>query len=1491
VCSFKVQVRIDQREFGSALQRVVEKNEILRTRLIQLPGSGSPVQVITAEPVYSLELRSLELASQTEKDAELRGLFASECARDEKDETGLRAVCILVPGDETLVVLSVPGYAADYAGLANLAGEVLDNYETAERGDSGLNAGPQYADIAQTLNEYLELPEFYEGQKYWVNRMEPDLAPAWIRQVDLLSGGRFCSVALEFDLPPEIVGQVDHQCELYGVSRADFFLSCWQIVACRRVDASPSVMVGMAFNGRNHPMLEPLLGLFERYLPLTQYLEPASPFNELLLINRAGIAEMSKWQQYFSWKIARNSLDQLSSHYSAWSFEYRPLDVLYLPRHRMVLQDAFYVSEGFELKAAFIESEAVAENRIKCRLHYNSTTIKAREAQALATQLAAVIRSCAANPLQVLSDVSLIDASTRQDMLHRWNETKHETPRACIHELFESEVSLHPRAIAVEYQNITLTFAGLNERANQLAHYLRFLGIGPETRVALCVERGIELMVGILGVLKAGGVYVPLDPDYPMERLSFMLSDAGCPVLLTQESLKSRLPTSWAQVICLDSNWSQIAENSDANPTAITDPDGLAYVIYTSGSTGSPKGVCISHASAVNFAKANGQAFGVNSSTVFLQFASPSFDASISEWLTSLLNGGKLVLVDREATLPGPQFIELMERNAINLAILPPSVLAAIPPNSLPCLRTLIVAGEACAPNLVRQWANNRTMKNAYGPTETTVGATISEALTVDSDAPIGKPMWNVRVYVLNSEMEICPVDMPGELYIGGAGVARGYLNRPDLTAMKFVPDPFSSEPGKRLYRTGDLASWRIDGNLEFQGRIDHQIKIRGYRIEPEEIESALMENPRVLEAVVAVYNPAPNNQRLTAFLVARTNEALDDAEIRKHLQARLPQFMLPTLYFQVERLPLTPNGKVDRRELAKDPQKYAGHYRQKSEYEPPRTPAEEKLCAIWAGVLRVDKVGRNDNFFELGGDSILGIQVVSRSHEAGLQFTVRQIFDTQTVAELAEAAETVQYAKVDEALVTGSAQLTPIQASLLEKELTNPHHYNQSMLLELMPRTDSSLLKQSLEQVMHRHEVLNSRFVRKDNRWWQVYGGVERLSYERLDLSEAGMQARAQLEREAARIQASLNLSEGPLVRAVEFALGGDNGRRLLLVIHHMVIDAVSWGILFEDIERIYAGIAQGKPVTLPCKTSSFKHWAERLEQYSQEHELIAEAEYWIGQDWKLVKPVPVDHRLGENTVASRAALSVCLTTQQTAILLQELPRIAHMQIHEALIIALASALSGYVDSETVLISLEGHGRENVFSDVNLSRTIGWFTTEFPVLLSVSRDAMTSAKQLRRIKAQLRQVPNRGLGYGALKYLRAPNDPELNEKMRSFVPANVSFNYLGRMDTAVTSSELFSRASESPGPSQPSGALRRHMMEIEAYILESAVHVRWSYSTNLHTEKTITCLLNKFLSELQLLVDHCQSSKAEVYSPSDFALAGLKESELKRITRRLKSQ
>ncbi|MCP4663057.1 MAG: amino acid adenylation domain-containing protein, partial [bacterium] len=896
--------------------------------------------------------------------------------------------------------------------------------------------------------------------------------------------------------------------------------------------------------------------------------------------------------------------------------------------------------------------------QLELGINYDSERFEASMIRRLLAHWRELLQGFAADPERRLSELPLLSAGERQQILSEWNATAEDYPlERTLHEQVEAQVERRPEAVAVVFEGCALSYRELNRRAGQLGRTLRRLAVGPEVPVGVLMERSLELVVALLGILKAGGAYLPLEPSYPWDRLSFMLAQTGSPdgrlpVLLTQERLRQRVPEGRGRVLCVDA---KRGPEGSADPGVEVGPDNPAYAIFTSGSTGEPKGSMIPHRGIVNRLLWMQQAYGLEPGEAVLQKTPFGFDVSVWEFFWPLIVGARLVVARPGGHQDSAYLAELIVRERVTTVHFVPSMLELFVDEpriaECGCLRRVIASGEAL-PHALRERFFSRLgaeLHNLYGPTEASVDVTFQRCERDGSEEsiPIGRPIANTGIFVRGRSGDPVPVGVAGELSIAGVGLARGYLARPDLTAERFVPDPFSRQPGRRLYRTGDLARLRPDGAIEFLGRLDHQVKVRGVRIELGEIETVLGGHPAVREAVVIARREETwEGQRLVAYLVA--DPAPTIGELRGFVKEKLPESMVPAAFVFLDSLPLTPNGKVDRRAL---PAPDAGRRHLGTAFVAPGNPAEEVLAKIWTEVLGATgpasrQVGVHDSFFELGGDSILSIRVVSMAREAGLRLIPRDLFRYPTIAELAAVATTAPVPQAEQETVKGRVPLVPIQRWFLDRDLSAPHHFNQALLLELGEALDPLRLGMALGALLEHHDALRLRLFRQGSEWRQINVGAEgEVPLTRVDLAalpELGQQVA--LQEVAAAVQGSLDLSWGPLTRMALIELGPGRAGRLLWVIHHLAVDGVSWRVLLEDLERVYRQRERGEEISLPAKTTSFKRWSERLQEYARSETPAAELGYWLAGGRKRVARLPQDTSGGRNTVDSTRTVAVTL-------------------------------------------------------------------------------------------------------------------------------------------------------------------------------------------------------------------------------------------------------
>ncbi len=1459
----------------NAFQALVNRHACLRTTFTT--HDGKPRQKTNQYLLMPFEWTDAFTWSQEEIQAYV--VNAYQTPFDLEKGPLLRVHLLTDVNKEHILLLTIHHIVVDGVSIWQLVEELGQLYALIKAGQQPVLSPLEYsyADFVDWQTQLLDS----KGESlwtYWQTQLAGEL-PALNLPTDYPRPNTqsYQGASVHFVITNPLMSKLKQLAQNEQVSFYTVLLAAYQALLYRYTGQT-DILVGSPTSGRTQREFSGIVGYFVNMVVLRATIEDNLPFKDFLKQVQQTIISALEHQDYPFVKLVERLQPQRDPSRSPifqvdFAFQQlqqgNNLDVFSTSEAKFGMKTGELELETFEIgqqEGLFDLSLDIIETKesLVATFMYSTDLFKDATIKRMVEHFQMLLEGITEDASLFIPKLPLLMEAEKHQLLYDWNNSEINYPQdKCVHQLFEAQVAKTPDAIAVMFEGQKLSYALLNEKANQLAHYLQAEGVKPETVVGIYVERSLEMTVGLLGILKAGGAYLPLDPVHPIDRIVFMLEDASVSILLTQSNLVDKCASLNLSVVPL--NALPVSRFSTDNPINVVDTKSLAYVIYTSGSTGTPKGVMLKHQGLLNHNKAIIEQYQLAAGDRCLQFANVNFDVATEEIFPTLLCGATLVVSPADGFNSFADFQAFIDDNQLTAINLPASYwhewvlnLSKTVPSSL---RLVVVGSEKVSLESLKTWQKldgHHAVKwfNGYGPTEATITTTLYQPAHAQLDeyavasVPIGCPIANTQVYVLDHHLQLTPIGVPGELHIGGVALARGYLNNPALTAEKFVVNPFDKEGQSRLYKTGDLVRYLSDGNIEYLERIDHQVKIRGFRIEIGEIEAALMQHPNVQDSLVNLFENK-NGRYLVAYVVPTEHQLLHEdkwhLELADYLKSKLPDYMVPTTFIVLESMPLTPNGKIDRKALPNpDVRKSTG-------YVTPRSDIEQQLALIWSDVLKHEQVGIHDNFFELGGDSIRSLQIVAKAKEYDLFVKTNDIFQHQTIAELAAVVQKDKVVQVDQGLVIGKVPLIPIQHAFFERKLPQLGHYNQFVLLEASHGLNTDYLRQALAALLSHHDALRFTYHQQAGEWQQTCDGpsdeIPLFVEELTDVSEA---EQLQLFKEKSEnYQASLNLEKGLLSCLVVFKFS--HATRLLWCIHHLLVDGVSWRILLDDLQTAYQQISQGELIKLPQKTSSFKAWAENLSQYAQSEALLKQMAYW--QEMTSHQFVlPTDHLEGANTISSTQDYVVSLDSGDTIVLLKEASGAYKTRINDLLLTALAQTFRDWTGQRDCLIELESHGRIDLFKELDISRTVGWFTAIYPIQLRLpTTDALGECIQA--VKEQLSQIPDEGISYGLQHY----NNKETSTS--SNVTGQVLLNYLGQFDQA-TEEGLFHPVigEESFGLSQSHQGDRDYLLEINGVVRDGCLFFYWSYSNNLYNAVTIQHLADSYIKVLKNLLSHCKT-------------------------------
>ncbi|MGE5342598.1 MAG: amino acid adenylation domain-containing protein [Candidatus Omnitrophota bacterium] len=1499
---------LERERIEAAFKELIKRHESIRTSFHMM--NGEPVQRIHAydEVALNFEIEYYEAAEdgnifacKTAKDLraeDVRGTSIEDVIKgfvrpfDLSQAPLVRVGFIKIWNRTNIFMLDIHHIIADGVSMGILARELWELYDESPLPPLRL----QYKDFSEWLTSADRSEILKEQESFWLKEFAGEiplinLPTDYPRPAKLTFDGD----VFHFEIDESLTDQLKSIAKSYGETLYMLLFAIYNVLLAKLTNQE-DIVVGTVTAGRSHPDLERIIGMFLNTLALRNYPSSNKTFEDFLtevkiLTFTAFDNQDYPYEELVSKVASRVDAGRNPLFDVVFGLENEADSTGYLSEVAIPDKSKPYDfgtrNSKFDVTLACFE----VEGGMECTFEYKTKLFKPETIQRFASYFKRIIKAICESPGQKISHIPILPEEEKNRIMHEFNQPVKDYPAdKTIHEIVEEHVRKNPDNPAVILGDEKLTYRELNETCNRLAVILREKGVGPNCIVALMTGRAMALIIAQLGILKAGGAYLSIDIQLPEARKKFLLEDSCTPLLLVRndyfrENQADVQGLFDGPIIPIDDDALYHHIEDLSNPISLSGPDNLAYVIYTSGTTGKPKGVMMHHRGIASLNVCTRERFNLDESSRVLQFATVSFDASVWEVWMALMNGGALVLVDTDTIQNYERFVDYINKTGITITLLPPIYVNHIAPESVKAFKTLLTGGAAAGSEMVEKWRRHVQYVNCYGPTESSICCTMwkaSKAGEPVTNPPIGIPVSNTRIHILDKNDHLVPIGVCGELCVSGFHVAIGYLNRPELTDERFVPDPIIK--GNRMYRTGDLVRWMPDGNIEYFGRIDFQVKIRGFRIEPGEIENCIARHAKIKDvSVLALENKEKGEKYLCAYIVPR--ETITIVELKDYLHGELPEYMVPSYFVQVETIPLNSSGKVDKKALP-EPQTQASG----SEYRAPENEIQTKLAEAWQKVLGIERIGIQDDFFTLGGDSIKAIQIVSRLQKNKLKLEVNQMFLHKTIEELERYVKPMDTVKiVDQGIAIGDVELTPIQHWFFKNHQAYGHHFNQSVTLYRKAGFDQTYIETIFSELVRHHDALRMVYPFRGDTVGQKNRGIEGKLFDLEVLRLDGAEDKQVIQKESLRVNGSIDWENGPLVKLALFK--GEDGDYLLIVIHHLVVDGVSWRILLEDFESAYLDLQEGKKIILQEKTDSFKVWAKRLTDYSQSKGLLNQLPYWKEIEGIKAGRLPVDHEIKteDRKFGDNEIIRFELPNEKTVQLLTKVNWAYNTEINDILLTALGLSIKEWATMESILVNLEGHGREKIIEEVDINRTVGWFTTQYPVILNMGKCEDISFC-IKNVKETLRCIPHKGIGYGILKYL-TPEEKKAGIEF-THVP-EIVFNYLGQfggekfkvIDRVSGITDLSLNDSISPQ------FRLSHKIDIEGVVDGDVLRLFFFYNPGDYEKESIEKLVSIFQSFLISIIDHCVAKKEKALTPSDLGYNRLPIQSLDEITEGLKKR
>lgn len=1475
-----------------AMQKMVDRHSVLRTFFTF--ENGEPLQGVYHHLPISIELSEQQFAS-LEQHVDQK----AQIAFDLEQAPLFRLQLIKLSETKHLFIFVIHHIIFDGWSILVFMREICQLYaaEVKKQKNPLPKLGIKYHDFAHWQNQQLRLGNWQAGEEYWLNKLAGEL-PVLNLPTDFSRPVTkdFSGSSIYFNLPPMLSEKIKLLSKESGNTLFVTLLTFFQILLLK-YSRQDEFLIGTPSANRPHDQLWGLIGFFVNTFVIRQSLDKNDSVAMLLKKTKANLVNAYKYKDYpFTELVKKLSVKRDPSRGTLF-------DVMYVFHNLSSMENSLEKQEsvfGGITFEPFPRQEIVSDYDLKLELEeepgqfagkieYSTQLFTQETIERFAAHFVNLAERIVTNPEIKLANISILTPAEKEFILRKLNDTKKDFPSdQTMQQFFIRQALKRADQIAAIFAEEYLTYRQLDEQSNRLARVLRQRGIGPGSIVGLMVKRSLEMLIGIYGIVKAGGAYLPIDPDYPQTRISYMLESSQTKLLLIDYSTEE-----WDQLVMTINILDQevFAQVSATELDNLNQPTDLLYVIYTSGSTGRPKGVMIEHRSLINYLYWMQKTYPLDSDDVLIQKTTFAFDISVTEIFWWTLAGAKLVLIAQGGEKEPLRLINTIWQHQVTVIQFVPTMLNAfldylesqpVHLEKLSSLSRIFSLGEPLKGETIKKFHRlfpknlEVCLTNQYGPTETTIADSYYDCLEpLEAEiAPLGYPMANLQLYVVDEQLQLNPLGVPGEICIGGVGLARGYLNDPQLTAEKFISVEWTAN--QLIYLTGDLGKFLADGRLEFLGRLDHQVKIRGYRIELGEIEAILAEHSLIQDSVALVKEDRLGDKHLIVYIATDTSHLISVQDVHDYLAKSVPEYMLPQQIIFLDQLPTLPNGKVDRKTLL---ERELSLGLKTGEYYAPRNELEASLAKSFVKILGYQRVGVYDNFFELGGDSIKAIQLAAEANKIGLDLEMSDIITYQTIDQIhsfilqSEKKSPKELPK--QVLIEGETSLTPIQEWFFSLHIAKPEQWTQSIFISLREIVDVELLEAAFNLLLEHHDTLRLIYHAKTKTMF--YHNImlrQKLIFKKFDLSALSVDdQRERIVELGDKMRASLDLERGPLLDVGIFDLG-TGGWRLLLTIHHLLIDGVSWRILLEDLVDLYCYLAEGREVQLPPKTTSYKRWADQLSNYCTSEELWQEEAYWRQFTYQPYK-LPVE--LTSATEWGVDHLTDELSVEETELLLTKANTAFNTNINDLLLTALIKTLTSWLGQSEHVIMMEGHGRQKLFPELNINRTVGWFTAVYPLKLILEENGELR-EQIKLTKEQLRAVPHGGIGYGILRYLRKAWGK--NDNLES----TIMFNYLGQFAQEIDN-QLFSVASEACGDDYSPLKIGIFQLEIIGVVIQNRLQLSISYLKEQYQQKTIQKLLTVYLTNLREIIQYCTRQEITSHTPSDFQMANLNQGQLDQLS------